>query len=298
MITAKSGPDIVYGQRNALGTGAAGSNNSDVAPSASFAGRAWVDPRAGYNVTRAGAIILGGDLPLIDQAPSTLGVVAIAAAQNVTIATPLTLVSSSAAGITVMTSALTIPQTGNVVPSGSLCIDALPTLTTFGLSGKIAMQTVATTMARAVAIAAAASAVGCNMTVVGYDLYGYPQTETIAVAAGAATTNGKKGWKFITSITPDATDAHNYSVGCADIFEFPVRVDALGYVRGTWNNIFLASPTFVAADATTATATTGSVRGTMVPATASDGTKRLVLFGSIKPANALTAAGMFGVVPA
>ena len=70
------------------------------------------------------------------------------------------------------------------------------------------------------------------------------------------------------------------TIGTTDIFGLPVRCIDAGYVvKVGWNNALAQDAgTFVAADMTNpATATTGDVRGTYKPSTASDGVKRLVM---------------------
>jgi len=301
-LTEFSGPLLVSG--GAPGT----TNNPDLAPSLLWGGAALSDPRFAYQVGASGnpngatvayGFAKGENGLFVDAAPSAAATNNIAAAAHPVSGTPMTLVSSSGAGITVTTSATTIPQTGKVVPSGALAIDGLPGVITYGQNRTLAVADPSKAIARAVSVTAVASATGGVFTVAGYDLYGYPQTEDITAVANT-TVNGKKGFKFITSVTPAVTDgSHNYSVGTADIFEFPVRVDKFGYTKIFWNNALITANTgFVAADATTATATTGDVRGTYATQSSADGTKQLQVYLAIPPNNYSTLAGWFGVTPA
>ncbi len=101
-ITAYTGPLVAFGQ-------ASGSDNNPDAPAPQmFAdGVGLLDtrdpfiyqPGAAANHTFYG--YLGGEVVLVDQAPSAIAVDNIAAAAALTIATPMTLVSTSGAGITV-----------------------------------------------------------------------------------------------------------------------------------------------------------------------------------------------------
>jgi len=69
------------------------------------------------------------------------------------------------------------------------------------------------------------------------------------------------------------------TVGVTDVIGIPVRVIDAGYiVKVGWNNTLLQNAGILAVAATaTATTTTGDVRGTFTPTTASDGIKRLVM---------------------
>lgn len=321
-IEAKAGPVLRWGQMPPAAAGFPPPDyNSDRAPQGDDLGSGLIDPRFGYRIggwfnpsnalgqgvpnPQAIITLMASELVAVDQVPSAIAVNNIAAAANVVNGTPMTLVAASGAGITVMSSALVIPQTGLIVPTGNLAIDLLPGLVSFGTTGAIACVDPTHNIARAVAITGAVSATGGTFLVAGLDLYGQPQTEAIVAGAGAVTTNGKKGWKFIASVTPQFTDAHNYSVGTADIYEFPYRIDFFPYATVGWNNAIIAASTgFVAADATSpATSATGSVRGTYAVQSASDGTKRLQMFLSLSVA-ALAAVtptnfvSIFGVTPA
>lgn len=311
-LSAQSGPLVIHGP-----SGSAGTANQktlpltpDAGPSLSFASVGLFDPRypykggAGTENSALMAIGFGptGGFTAMDQAPSTAVVNNIAVAANAVSGTAMALVSSTGAGITVMTSALFIPQTGNTVPTGKLAIDALPGLVKFGTCGSIAVADPTKSAARAVSITASSGGVGGPFLVSGYDLYGYPQTEKITVASspsGPTTTNGKKAFKFLSAVTPQVSDAHNYSVGTADVFGMPLRCDTFPYtVVGFAGAIIASSTGFVKADTNTATNTTGDVRGTYAVQSVSDGVKTLQMFQTISPANISTIAGMFGVTPA
>lgn len=302
-ITAFAGPLLIFGQGASSGT-----YNPELAPSAVYGASGLYDPRFRYGKggDLSGSTVAYGFAPsfsavVIDQAPSTAATANIAALANVVNNTPMTLVSSSGAGITVTTSATLIPQNGNSVPSGSLAIDLVPAIIQYGQTLAYAVADPRTLLARAVSITGVSGGAGGAFLVSGYDLWGNAQTETITAGAGAGTTNGKKAFKFIASVTPKFTDAHNYSVGTADVFGLPLFANAYGYVHATWNNVMLSSPTFVAGDTTSpATASTGDVRGTIVPASSSDGTKKLQVMMGLAAQNVVTSGntGMFGVTPA
>lgn len=306
MITARPGPEVIYGDRNPPGTGATGSNNPQLGPSFVRGGFMLIDPRVGYNVTRKGVVGLGAEYRrCLAAAPSAKATANIAALANVSSGVAMTLVSSSGAGVTVLAAALQVWASGNTIPANALALDGAPGLITYGIADPAGLFAVnaydnSKAIARAVSITDAASAAGGDFLVSGYDVYGYPQTETITAAAGASTTNGKKAFKFITSVVPQFTDAHNYSVGTTDIFGLPLRADQFDQALIWWNSALITASTgFVAADATSpATATTGDVRGTYAVQSAADGTKRLVVAVGIGETNSCLPTGMFGVTPA
>lgn len=322
-LEAKSGPELVYGQLPPTVAGAPPPDyNADRAPSGGDLGWGVIDPRYGYKIAGSfnPSALLGGAPPNplailmvcaaemqgVDQAPSAVSTANIAAAQNATSGTAMTLVSSSGAGITVMSASLAIPQTGLLVPSGTLAIDGLPGLVSFGQNGSIAALDPTRQIARALSITGSASATGGQFLVAGYDMYGQPQSELITHPGGTATQNGKKGWKFIAAVTPQFTDAHNYSVGDADIYEFPLRVLEFPMATVGWNNAIVAASTgFTPADQTSpATSTTGSVRGTYaVQGASSNGTIVLQMFVTPRVADLAAATptnlvSLFGVTPA
>ncbi len=116
-------------------------------------------------------------------------------------------------------------------------------------------------------------------TVYGYDVYGQPMSEAIAFN-GAATIQGKKAFKSVTRIAISAALAGNGSAGYGDVLGIPVRVTDAGYIISVkWAGVLAADAgTFVAAVITDpATTTTGDVRGTYVPSSATNGSRRLIM---------------------
>jgi hypothetical protein len=128
-----------------------------------------------------------------------------------------------------------------------------------------------------------------NFTVSGYDYYGQAMSEVIASSAVASTAvNGKKAFYQISGITVSGGTVVAITIGTTDILGIPVRVTDAGYIaRAGYNNTLAEDAgTFVAAATSTATTTTGDVRGTYVPSAATDGIKRLVM-GILLPAIAV-----------
>lgn len=158
---------------------------------------------------------------------------------------------------------------------------------------------------RAVSITTGAGTVtNRNVTISGYDVYGQAMSEVIATGTVQSTTvNGKKAFYQIASATISGSAVVTVSVGTTDILGAPVRITNAGYIsRAGWNGTLAEDAgTFVAAVTTTATTTSGDVRGTYVPSSATDGTKRLVM-GILLPAIAVgpqaTRTGALGVTQA
>ena len=139
-------------------------------------------------------------------------------------------------------------------------------------------------------------------TVSGYDYYGQAMSELITVATAGTAVTGKKAFFQVSSATI-AGSATAVLIGTSDVLGLPVRVLNVAYVASVKSNSTLAQDagTFVAADTATATTGTGDVRGTYVPATASDGTVRTVMTITL-PAIAVgpnaTRVGALGVTQA
>jgi len=183
---------------------------------------------------------------------------------------------------------------------------SFPSAIPLGQVGTIRLYHPGAMIARAVSITSTTSQVNATVfTVNGLDVYGYPMTETITTSGtSATTTNGAKAFKYIQSVTPSKTDGTgNYSVGTLDIFGFPLRSDQFQIGVGVgadtalmMNNAAITSATgYVAAVKTTATATTGDVRGTYAVQTSSDGTLRLGVIQSPFGPNLQSSTGLFGV---
>ena len=139
-------------------------------------------------------------------------------------------------------------------------------------------------------------------TVSGFDVYGQAMSEVIT-SVSPATTSGKKAFFQISSIAVAGATTTAVTVGTTDILGSPVRILDLGYIVHAGYNNTLAdnAGTAVAAATATATTSTGDVRGTFVPATSTDGIKRLVMTIAL-PAIAVgpnaTRTGAFGVTQA
>ena len=277
--------------------------NPDAAPSLFWGGAGILDPRPFYTYypgqapnNQYGRGWLSADIVALDAAPAAAGTATVAALQALTANTPMTLVAASGNGVTV--GAQTVRQTDGALITGLLLFDLDDAATAFGTSGAINMWNPNTLLTRCVSITSGANIATVVFTVRGYDLYSMPQTETIT-GVSTNTVNGKKAWKYITSVTPSASSASTASVGTADIFGLPIRCDNFGYYYGIWDNIAQVVAQFTPADTTSpATATTGDVRGTVsLTGNASNGTRRLIQQITVPLANISSTVGMFGVTP-
>lgn len=124
------------------------------------------------------------------------------------------------------------------------------------------------------------SPASANFTVSGYDYYGQAMTEVIASGTVASTTTpGKKAFYQISSISVSAGTTVAVSVGTTDVLGCPIRFTDAGYIISAGWASALAEDTGTAtvADMTNpATSTTGDVRGTYIPSSATNGVRRLV----------------------
>lgn len=174
----------------------------------------------------------------------------------------------------------------------------------YGKTPSIYMWNPMALVGRAVSVKGATGATRALATVSGYDIYGYPMVEAITITPNT-TVNGKKAFKYIKSVVlsggtgPDTT--HNYQVDTTNIYGLPLRSDSYGDVTANYAASatlvtgIAAATTYLPADLTTATATTGDVRGTFGAFTAVTGSSKLVIRQSIAPYNIGSTVGLFGV---
>ena len=291
-ISAWTGPLVAFGQATY------GDYNPQRAPSLFDQGLGIMDPRVPYMPgSRASAKAYGWygvtAIPVLDYVPAAVGAAVIGTTATPVAGTPLTLVTSSGSGITVGASIVNL-NTGAAV-TGLLAIDSANAAIAFGQDGAVNMYNPVTSGARNITLASTGDDSGATFIVAGYDIYGAPLSETITGAA-IGTATGKKAFKYIASVTPAGTlSGAQVTIGIGSVFGFPLRVDTLGDASIFWNNAIQSNGTFVAAVTTTATATTGDVRGTYVFNGGTLGTSRAQVFITPKPANVATAAGLFGV---
>lgn len=237
------------------------------------------------NVANTTALTLHGNIQFDDPAPMDLGVGPVGRIY-VWDVTPQALVANNIATAQTTSSTITL---------------------TAGTSAKSVVRNDGTTviqldLPRAVSIVSGTGTLtNRNVTITGYDYYGQPMSEVIATGTVQSTTvNGKKAFFQIASASISGALGATIAIGTTDILGIPVRVANVAYIASVKSNNTLAQDagTFVAADTATATTTTGDVRGTYVPATASNGIVRTVM-GILLPGIAVgpnaTRTGAIGV---
>ena len=234
------------------------------------------------NIANTTALILHGNIPFDNPSPMSLGV------------GPL-------GRIYVFDAVPQAAVTNNVAATQTAAGAGAVTLTA-GTSAKSVVRTDGTTVVQLDlprAIKVNCSTTARAFTVSGYDYYGQPMSEVITVSVAGTAVTGKKAFFQVSGATI-AGSATAVLIGTSDVLGLPVRVTNVAYVASVKSNSTLAQDagTFVAADTATATTATGDVRGTYVPATASDGIVRTVM-GILLPAIAVgpnaTRVGALGV---
>lgn len=141
-----------------------------------------------------------------------------------------------------------------------------------------------------------------TVTVTGTDYWGQAQTQALTLT-GTTAVNSTKTFKTITAVYVSAALTGNLSVGNGDVFGLPYKVTDAGYLLRTgWAGAVADNAgTFVAADTTTPSSTTGDVRGTFAPTTAANGSRRLVIAIGLTASQAgpnATQTGAIGATPA
>lgn len=159
----------------------------------------------------------------------------------------------------------------NQVASGAaLTLTAGPTVTTQTYNGTT--EYVLDVPRNVSIVGGAGSTTSTNFTVVGRDVYGVAMSETFAGPTGTGTTQGAKAFKYVQSITAVGNTTSGVSAGTSSTLGLPYRIDDFGQLVINVNDVLITSSAgFTAADATTATATTGDTRGTYAAQTAPDG---------------------------
>ncbi len=297
-ITGFPGNLVVFGQ--------APSNdyNTDDAPSMFKFGGMILDPRSFYTynpgqdatVRTYGWVGLGYS-PVIDQVPTAVSSNGVAQNQALTAATAVTLTASNTANVTI-NQTITNAVTGASV-TGIRAIDGVQAPITYGSDANVAAWSPATAISRNITITTTGNDLGGFWNIAGYDLYGYPVSESVSASSSAATLTSRKTYKYIASITPVTSGTFGSSsvmVGVGDVFGLPLYVPRGEYIRGIFGSLESLSSQITAGATATATSTTADVRGTFSSTlTSSAGTNRLVVFWSPNVAVTGTSEGLVGV---
>lgn len=283
---ALNGPAHVIMPKQGAAQFAAGAVPPDVAPSLILMGNGIQDHRLQWNYANGngdGVGVLGfygSSKPrTLNVVPATAGAASVAAAAHVVANTPMTLVAASGGGVTVLAEDTLVYPSLTTIPAGALAVGPGPDVITFGSGFVSGFYDVTTMLARGISITGVAAGAGGNFLVEGWDIYGYPMSQQITVAAGVNTVDSLKAFGFIGSVTPLFTDAQNYSVGTADLIGFNLYTSAFQDVSISYNSAAITAATGYTAGVTTSPSTKllGDVRGTYALQSASDGTKRLII---------------------
>lgn len=143
-----------------------------------------------------------------------------------------------------------------------------------------------------------ASLIAMTLVVTGFDEWLIPITEQFVITATGTTktVNGKKAWKYITSMAitsaGDAT-ANTANLGWGNVFGLQYRTTDANAVMSMSNGVIDATCVVTKADDTAPpSATTGDARGTVAPSVASDGVKNFGFW--MVPSDDSTAQLLFG----
>lgn len=294
--TILSGPVLAYGAvpNTAGGLGSMLDYSAVRGPSGFDQGYVLLDPRVPYcfapgNENNPYGWLAGGfGYQVMDQTPSAAATATLAAAQVPVAGTAMVLTTGT--GVTSGIS-ITRADKGTLV-TGLRAID--------GAMGFVALGGVnawdpTKAASRTLTFTSVGNDSSGTATVRGFDIYGFPVTETVTLANATAATS-KKAFKYILSITPGGTlSGSNLSVGQSALVGLPLRCDFGAYlnvwITATLQTVATASTFLAAVTTKPATAITGDVRGTFSPT----GSARLVM--SIQPsvANIGTVDGLVGV---
>ena len=133
-------------------------------------------------------------------------------------------------------------------------------------------------------------------TVTGTDEYGVAMSEAIT-GVNAGTVEGDKAFKTVTQVATSAAVGTDVEVGTSDTLGFPVAILNKGQIANiVWNGAVEAYSTVTVGDTTTATTTTGDIRGTANVSSATDGTKKLYVHMFLE--DTTTAATAYGITQA
>lgn len=151
-------------------------------------------------------------------------------------------------------------------------------------------------VARSVSIYGGSDESGKTFTVYGYDEFGAAMSEAIA-GPNNSTVNTLKAFYQVTRVAVSAATTGAVEVGTGDKFGLPCR--ALEFWAKWASALALDAGTYVAGVTTSpATTTTGDVRGTYTPSSASNGSRRLTMYITPIDAEATDRLSWIGVTQA
>lgn len=298
-ISAFKGPIVSFGAEPQS------DSNELEGPDAHNAGSMLQDPRA-YTTYQGGNWLAGwfqcgrGYLT-IDAVPATINATCIAAVQSG--ATALTLASANNSSSQVVVGANFINVNNGALVSGAVALNCPNATATgqfmaFGQGGAAGTSGVniwdpARCLGVTVTLTAAGNDSGRTAVIAGNDIYGVPITQNLNVPSTSAVSTTKT-FKYIRSVTLDATSAGGISIGIGTVYGLPIRSDNIFYT--SINNNTSAVTALTAAVTSAASGTTGDVRGTFIAAPTA--TSRLTVFQCVSASamNLLTTGTNSGII--
>jgi len=164
---------------------------------------------------------------------------------------------------------------------------ATPAPATVVMANGSSALVVALDVPRNITVGTSSAAADTVVTITGYDVYKQKMVESITVAAAASSAAGVKAFAYVESIAiysagDVTTDTLN--VGWGDVLGLPYKISRKSDIMQAWfNEVYeTTAPTVVVGDGTTATATTGDVRGTIDTNSAMNGSA-VVLYMTVNP---------------
>lgn len=222
-----------------------------------------------------------GLYPVLDFVPATLAAAAFAAAQIPVVGTPMTLVASSGAGVIVPTTPTQMFPGGQLVPVTGRFVQAVPIYQKFGFGKQQAYAYDSATMVeRCITVTSVGNDSTATIMLTGVDQYGYLMRQQMTMGSGAAVTTTKAFKALLSAVCSGTLSGSNVSIGTSDTFGLPFYAAQSSQIYGFYNNLILyGTGTFVAGVTTIpSTVLLGDTCGTWIPASASDGAKRITLF--------------------
>lgn len=186
------------------------------------------------------------------------------------------------------------PATNGSSPTDNASIPAAATITT-NTGATVSVWTL--DAARNLVFATSTAAADTVFTITGYDIYKAKMVETVTIASSASSGAGKKAFKYVSSIaiySAGNITTDTITVGTGEVLGLPYKLTGTGdFLQASLAGVFESTrPTVVKADASTVSATTGDVRGTIDLNSTLAGTEVVAYYHVTAPS---TEAGLVGL---
>lgn len=282
-VTAVSGPFLGFGITQ-TSSGLVGEYNDERGPSLFDLGAACMDPRSYFNYkpgSPVGTQIKGFyvDGPISDCQPFAANTSAISGSSATVPVAGVALTLTPLASFGAIQTTIIAPETGLAV--SVIALDSTAASYQYGQAGTVSIWNPQAVPGRVLSLTKASTdATALVYTVNGRDQYGIKMTEAITASTASSLGAGKKAFKYISSIIPATTTINSTGVGIGftDTYGFPLVTNYFSNTSITISSLpmvptllVLSSANAVLASTTTATSTTGDVRGTFVSTIATNG---------------------------